>query len=59
MFELKDLQNFFDEAKDNHIAFEGLCHDCEKEVTVNIDMTDEGLVSVNGGAIYRPKKSSS
>ncbi len=45
------LQKYFDDAKSSHIAFEGKCHDCGKEITVNID-ADKKELSISGGAVY-------
>jgi len=52
---LTSLQKHFEEAKSNHIAFSGKCHDCKKPVTVNIDLLDKngkGEVKVEGGGIF-------
>ena len=54
MFKITDLQQYFDEAKSNSIAFEGKCHDCETDVVVNVDMADDGAVTIEGGSLYRP-----
>lgn len=43
---------FFDEQTDI-LEFSGFCHDCKKEVVVEILNTPEGITII-GGAIYAP-----
>jgi hypothetical protein len=40
MFELNDLQEYFDNAKSHKIGFKGKCHDCGKKATVDLDLDD-------------------
>ncbi len=51
---IEKLQTLF---KDNPgycgLVFIGVCHDCKREVTVDIDLLDEGF-SITGGALYNP-----
>lgn len=46
------LQKVFDESKSEVVVFQGDCHDCQKEVDVEVKMDREGKVEVMGGAIY-------
>jgi len=36
------LQKMFDTYKDPILEFSGLCHDCEKDVSVVIEMEEDG-----------------
>jgi len=49
---VKDLKEYFDDAKSNSICFVGKCHDCGKKTEVDIDHVDEKIV-VSGGAAYK------
>ena len=49
---LKDLEKYFQKAKSNKIEFKGLCHDCNREVSIKADVNKEGKITVSGGAIY-------
>jgi len=55
MFTVENLQRFFDDAKSQKIGFKGLCHDCGKDVCIDIDMSDVGEIIVTGGALYYPQ----
>lgn len=54
MLTLNDLIPYFEEADDNKIGFSGKCHDCGNKIQVDVDVDEEGKVTVSGGAIYRP-----
>ena len=49
---LEELHNLFDREKTREIAFEGKCKDCQKEITVLINMQEDGFVITNG-AVYK------
>ena len=53
MFEVKDLQKFFDESESHKIGFKGLCHVCGEPVCLDMDMDFAGKVIVTGGALYQ------
>ena len=46
------LQKVFDAYKTKIVVFQGDCHDCQKEVDVEIEMDLDGRVEIRGGAIY-------
>ena len=48
------LQKMFDKYKDPILEFSGFCHDCEKDVSVVIEMEEDGKTTISGGAIYMP-----
>jgi hypothetical protein len=50
--QIRDIENYCEKAKTNHIAFAGFCHDCKEKVVVNIDLTPAGL-EISGGAAYK------
>ena len=48
------LQKMFDKYKDPILEFSGFCHDCEKDVSVVIEMEEDGKTTISGGALYMP-----
>ena len=50
--DMKTIENYFNEAKSNHIQFQGDCHDCGKSVSVNADIDEDGSLVIDGGAVY-------
>ena len=55
MLKVEDLEKYFDEAQSNEFAFVGKCHDCECDVTVDVDVDEAGMVTVAGGTVYGPE----
>lgn len=53
MLTVKDLEKYFDESQSSMIGFKGHCHDCGKDVTIDIDLLEDGTVTVEGGALYK------
>ena len=37
-------------------TYKGTCHDCQKTVTVTVKVAEEGLITIEGGAIYKAKQ---
>ena len=35
------------------MIYKGVCHDCQKAVTVEAKVTEEGMITVEGGAVYK------
>jgi hypothetical protein len=54
MLKVDDLEKYFEEAQSNEFAFQGKCHDCKCDVTVDVDMDKNGMVTIAGGAVYGP-----
>ena len=55
MMTVEKLHRLFDENPDQAaIGFEGLCHDCGCDVTVDVSLTSEGF-RITGGAVYEPE----
>ena len=55
MMDLERLHALFEEHPDQTtILFEGACHDCGREVTVDISLTPEGFL-IRGGAVFEPQ----
>lgn len=52
---LKQLQKLAIEHNTTQFAWNGHCHDCGKETTVNVDISPDGKVTAEGGAIYNIK----
>lgn len=52
--QIKDLDYYLKEAESNKIEFQGNCHDCNKSVSVKIDLAEDGKLTVKGGAVYLP-----
>jgi anaerobic ribonucleoside-triphosphate reductase len=50
---IKQLKEYLKEAQSNHIAFEGVCHDCNCPVTVLVDASEKEI-NISGGALYKP-----
>ena len=50
--DLKKIERFFIENKTDKLGFRGYCHDCGKKHVVNVDASEDGKVSVEGGAVY-------
>lgn len=48
---IKDLKPYFDEARSDKITFVGKCHDCGKDISIEIDRLEDGY-KVSGGAVY-------
>jgi len=48
------LQALFDEHQVHTLEFQGACHDCGAEVSVEVEMDPDGKVEVRGGALYTP-----
>ena len=48
----EDLQEFFKEAESDAISFKGFCHACEKPVSVEVDLGEDGKITVSGGAVF-------
>jgi hypothetical protein len=52
---VEKLHDLFDNHPDkNAIGFEGKCHDCGCDVTVDVSLRQEGFL-IQGGAVYEPK----
>lgn len=49
---IRDLEKIFEDAHSYHIQYNGVCNDCGKGVTVNIDMADDGKITIKGGAVF-------
>ena len=55
MMSLQRLHTLFDENPEKTaIVFEGACHNCGREVKVDISLTPEGFL-IKGGAVYEPE----
>lgn len=52
---IEEIENIFEKEHSHHLRYEGVCHDCEKEVVVSIDVEDDGRIVITGGAIYNPQ----
>jgi len=48
------LEKLFEEHKTNEISWQGVCHDCKKEIEVVATLSENGI-EVTGGAIYEPE----
>ena len=35
------------------MIYKGVCHDCQKAVTVEARVTEEGVITIEGGAVYK------
>ena len=44
-----------EELKEEDLSYQGFCHDCGKEVDVNVTLVD-GKIEIAGGAIYKVKQ---
>ena len=49
------LQQLFEKHKDPIMEFNGTCHDCSKEISVVVEMEDDGRTTMIGGYLYTPK----
>jgi len=52
---VQELQKYFEDAKSSKISFEGKCHDCKNSVCVEVDLDQDGKVTISGGALYSPQ----
>jgi len=52
--QVEEIKEIFEREHSWHLQYEGHCHDCGKEVTVTIDMEEDGRVIIAGGALYNP-----
>ena len=52
---IRDLEKIFEDAHSYHIQYNGVCNDCGRNVTVSIDMADDGEITIKGGALYNPE----
>lgn len=51
---INEIENYFEEAKTNHIGFNGECFVCKKNVVVKLDLDfKEKCLKITGGAIYK------
>ena len=48
------LQALFDKHQVHILEFQGKCHDCEAEVSVEFEMDPKGKVERRGGYLYTP-----
>ena len=48
------LQRLFDKHKVDILEFQGKCHDCGTEISVEIEMDPDGKVEQRGGYLYTP-----
>lgn len=37
-------------------TYKGTCHDCQKAVTVTAKVAEEGLITIEGGAVYKVRQ---
>ena len=35
------------------MIYKGVCHDCQKAVNVEARVTEEGVITIEGGAVYK------
>ncbi len=55
MMTIQRLHELFDENPGKaKLCFPGTCHDCGKEVSVDVALTPEGF-AISGGALYEPE----
>ena len=47
---LKDLK---EDLEKGDMIYKGFCHDCQKAVTVEARVTEEGEITIEGGAVYK------
>jgi len=50
--EIEEIREIFEKEQSYHLAFEGKCDDCGKDVVVSIDVEDDGKTVITGGALY-------
>ena len=51
--ELKDLK---EDIKKGNFIYRGLCHDCKTHVEVTAKLTEEGVIEIDGGSVYKIKQ---
>lgn len=51
---LQDLQKLFEQEQRRELEFAGACHDCGVDTSVVARVSDDGQVTVTGGAVYQP-----
>lgn len=47
------LQKLFNTSNSKEIEWEGLCHVCDKQVSVVATLADDGAMDITGGAVYQ------
>lgn len=52
---LEIIEDMFFKENTGELEWEGVCHDCKKEVAVLAIDSPEGII-INGGAVYFPEK---
>lgn len=52
---IEDMQKLMLKHDTHELEFRGKCHDCGKEVTVEIEQFECGDIGIRGGAIFSPK----
>ncbi len=48
---LKDIEKLCIKEKSQHLTFNGKCYDCTTDVTVKVDVADDGRLTIEGGAL--------
>jgi hypothetical protein len=55
MMTVKRLHELFEENPESDaLAFDGQCHDCGRDLRVDVSLSAEGFV-IQGGALYEPE----
>ena len=50
----KQLDMLFQTHKTKELGFSGHCHNCKCDVDVIAKLSDDGQITIDGGAVYKP-----